>query len=192
MLEESYLDRKFMYSVQGFFQNNHEMAEQMVAYSKELLMKHHTSDATLLDLYGGVGSFGIVNSDLFKDVLIVEGDKNCIDAAEKNITLNKCENVKAQFLDAKQLKKLEFPGRLFVVNDPPRSGMHPKALQQLRDLKPEVIIYVSCNVKQLAKELPKFAEYDIKSAALFDLFPQTPHSEAVIELVRKENAEESE
>jgi tRNA/tmRNA/rRNA uracil-C5-methylase (TrmA/RlmC/RlmD family) len=52
-------------------------------------------------------------------------------------------------------------------------------------LKPQVIIYVSCNVQQLAKDLAKFKDYTIKSAAMFDLFPQTNHLESVVELVRK-------
>ena len=61
--------------------------------------------------------------------------------------------------------------------------MHPKAIERLNELKPKAIIYVSCNVEQLGKEIPRFKNYKIKSVAMFDLFPQTPHIEAVIELV---------
>jgi 23S rRNA (uracil1939-C5)-methyltransferase len=89
-------------------------------------------------------------------------------------------------LDAMQLKKLDLPDSLFVITDPPRSGMHEKTIEQLKKLRPKVIVYVSCNVVQLGKDLPKFKDYRIRSAALFDLFPQTPHSEAVVELVLKE------
>jgi len=56
----------------------------------------------------------------------------------------------------------------------------------LNELNPKVIIYVSCNVAQLAKELDKFFKHKVESAAMFDLFPQTPHSEAVVELVLDE------
>jgi len=61
--------------------------------------------------------------------------------------------------------------------------MHPKAILELNEHKPKVIIYVSCNVEQLSKEIPRFKNYSVKSAAMFDLFPQTPHIEAVVELV---------
>jgi 23S rRNA (uracil1939-C5)-methyltransferase len=74
---------------------------------------------------------------------------------------------------------------LYVITDPPRSGIHPKAIKRLRELQPEILLYVSCNIKLLGRELEQLDDYTIKSAALFDLFPQTPHQEAVIELVRK-------
>ena len=74
---------------------------------------------------------------------------------------------------------------LYVITDPPRVGMHEETIIQLRKLKPKLIIYISCNVDQLAKDLPKFKDYKIKSAAVFDLFPQTNHMESVIELVLK-------
>jgi tRNA/tmRNA/rRNA uracil-C5-methylase (TrmA/RlmC/RlmD family) len=72
-----------------------------------------------------------------------------------------------------------------VITDPPRSGMHPDTVIDLNKRKPKAIIYISCNIQQLSKDIPKFYDYDLKSAALFDLFPQTPHCEGVVELVRK-------
>lgn len=184
-LKEKYLDKEFVYSVQGFFQNNHEMAEKMQEYCNSLLKEYKTKDSYLLDLYGGVGTFGIINSELFKDVTIVENSKQCIDSALINIKNNKIKNAKAIILDAKSLKKIELKAPLFVINDPPRSGMHPKTIEHLNNIKPEVIIYISCNVTQLGKDIPKFKDYKINSAALFDLFPQTNHSEAIVELVKK-------
>jgi tRNA/tmRNA/rRNA uracil-C5-methylase (TrmA/RlmC/RlmD family) len=65
--------------------------------------------------------------------------------------------------------------------------MTPKAIERLLSLKCLMsIVYVSCNAKQLQSELPRFKHYDIKSVALVDLFPQTNHFEAVVELVKKE------
>ena len=183
-LTEEILGKTFRYSIQGFFQNNSIMAANMHSYVRELLLKYDTKKHHLLDLYGGVGTFGIINSDLFKDVTIIESFAGCIDAAKDNIKANHVTNAKGIVLDAMNLKKLDFPKDLFVITDPPRSGMHPKTIEQLNKLNPEVIIYVSCNVEQLGKDLPKFKNHTIKSAALFDLFPQTPHSEAVVELVR--------
>jgi tRNA/tmRNA/rRNA uracil-C5-methylase (TrmA/RlmC/RlmD family) len=64
--------------------------------------------------------------------------------------------------------------------------MHPKTIDQLNKLKPKVIIYISCNIEQLGRDLPKFKDYKLKSSALFDLFPHTPHAEGVVELILKE------
>jgi len=185
MLKETFLGKTFNYSVQGFFQNNTEMAEKMQEYVNSLLKSYSTQQAHLLDLYAGVGTFGILSANLFKDVKIVESVKECIDAAEKNIEQNKITNAEAILLDAKQLKKVELNKPLFVITDPPRSGMHPNTIDQLNNLKPEIIIYISCNIQQLSKDLLKFKQYKIKSAAMFDLFPQTPHVEAVVELAKE-------
>jgi len=183
-LKESYLGKDFVYSVQGFFQNNSVMAEKMQKYVNELLKDYDTKPAHLLDLYGGVGTFGIINSDLFKGVTIIESVQPCIDAANINIQSNNIKNSSAILLDAVKLKNVDLPSPLFVITDPPRSGMDNRTIDQLKKLQPKVIIYVSCNVEQLGKDIPKFKDYKLKSAALFDLFPQTPHSEAVVELVR--------
>lgn len=184
-LREKYLDKEFVYSAQGFFQNNHAVAEQMQKYVNGLLKNYETKNSALLDLYGGVGTFGIINSSLFKTVIIAENDRNCIEAANKNIVLNNAKNTTALVLDAKKLKKLLLPKELFVITDPPRSGMDEETITQLKKLEPEVIIYISCNVLQLKKDLTKFKKYKIKTAALFDMFPQTNHIEAVVELVKK-------
>ncbi|MBN2307040.1 class I SAM-dependent RNA methyltransferase [Candidatus Peregrinibacteria bacterium] len=183
-LEESIMGRTFRYSVQGFFQNNSVMAEKMHQYVHDLLRKYDTSGAHLLDLYGGVGTFGVANADLFKGVTTIEDFEGCTMAAKENIKLNKLNNVEALCMDAKRLKQVKFPvGDLYVITDPPRSGMHQETIIQLRKLKPKVIIYISCNVEQLGKDLPKFEDYKIRSVALFDLFPQTNHMESVVELV---------
>ncbi len=183
-LQEEFLGKKFYFPIQGFFQNNSQMAQKMQEYVHSLLQQYPPSSAHLLDLYGGVGTFGIINADLFSGITIVDMGLS-IDAAKKNLDENKILNGTALNLDAAQLKKISLPKSLFVITDPPRTGMHPKTIEQLNVLQPDVIIYISCNVSQLAKELPKLKNYPIKRAALFDLFPQTNHSEAVVELVRK-------
>ncbi|MBW3012538.1 23S rRNA (uracil(1939)-C(5))-methyltransferase RlmD [Candidatus Woesearchaeota archaeon] len=186
MLEESLLGKDFIFSVQGFFQNNTFVAEKMQEYINSIMKSHNTADAYLLDLYAGVGTFGIINAGLFKKVFIVESFKGCIEAANKNLEANKVQNAEAICIDAKQLKRLKLPSPLYVITDPPRSGMDQKTIEELNRLKPEAIIYISCNTRQLAKDLKKFSKYKIKSAALFDLFPQTQHIEAVVELVLKQ------
>jgi 23S rRNA (uracil-5-)-methyltransferase RumA len=211
-LTENYLGKTFSYSAQGFFQNNHKMAEKMheyvnnilkeynikheineyevKEYEKEHEIKYQLSDYYLLDLYGGVGSFGIINTALFKKTISIESFEGCTISAKKNIEINKEKNMEAICLDAAQLKKIDLPEKLFVITDPPRSGMNEKTIEQIKKLKPKVIIYISCNPDQMGKDLPKFKAYSVKSVALFDLFPQTSHMEAVTELIIKENKKE--
>lgn len=182
-LSNTLLDKQFDYSVQGFFQNNTAMAEKMHEYVNELIRKHeHTAQMTLLDLYAGVGTFGINNSGLFKNVIIVESDKHCMESAKENIKKNKLANAEAILTDAASLKKVNIPENTFVITDPPRSGMHPKTIEELKKKRPQHIIYISCNIEQLGKDIKKFSQYKLKSAAMFDLFPQTPHIEGIVEL----------
>jgi len=188
MMSDIYLGMQFKYPVQGFFQNNSGMAQAMHAYCHNILKGQDTGGARLLDLYGGVGTFGIINSKLFEDVLVLESDKKAVEAASLNITLNGALNVRVEARDASRLPDYGFDGPLFAVTDPPRAGMHPRVVKALDRSKAKTIIYVSCNPGQLRRDLPRFRGYEIGSAALFDLFPQTPHLEAVVELARKDGA----
>ncbi len=183
-LVSTILGRKFSFNAQGFFQNNDRMIEQMQTYVRSLLKKYDTAGGHLVDLYGGVGTFGIINGELFKQVSVIESFPQAVVSARRNIEVNGVDNVTAVELDAKRLKNAGLPGRLTFILDPPRSGMNPKTITELTRIAPELIVYVSCNVKQLAKDIKKFKDYRIASAALFDFFPHTPHSEAVVELVR--------
>ncbi|HIH10882.1 TPA: 23S rRNA (uracil(1939)-C(5))-methyltransferase RlmD [Candidatus Woesearchaeota archaeon] len=185
-IQECYLGKTFWYSVQGFFQNNYVVAGKMQEYCRTLFQGKETFSAHLLDLYGGVGTFGIINADLFKSVIIVESVPSCIIAAKRNCVENEIKNVNCVLLDAKNLRKLTFPSSLYVITDPPRSGMDQRTIQQLMILRPKVIVYISCNLQQFAKDLLKLKQYSVQSVALFDLFPQTNHSEAVVELVLRE------
>lgn len=189
MLEETIMGKTFHYSCQGFFQNNSVMAEKMHEYVHNLIKNRPRQDYShLLDLYGGVGAFGIINAGLFDGgMTTVEAFEGCTIAAKANIERNKVKKAQAICMDAKRLKQVKLPSgsQLTVITDPPRSGMHQETIIQLNKLAPEHLIYISCNVQQLGKDLPKFKEYKIKSAALFDLFPQTNHMESVVELVYK-------
>ena len=137
----------------------------------------------MLDLYGGVGTFGITNAGLFKSVWIIDNYKKSIEAASLNIKLNGITNARAMAINSNQLKKIELASPLIAIADPPRTGMDLKTIEELKKLMPGAILYVSCNARQMSKDLAKFRQYKIKSAALFDFFPQTPHIESMVELV---------
>ena len=158
----------------------------MHKYVRSLSEQYFGKQIYLLDLYAGVGTFGINNSDLFKQVTIVESFQKCIDSAKNNIINNNINNAVAISLDAKKIRDLQFDKPLVVILDPPRSGMHNETIATLNKLLPLSIIYVSCNVNQLKKDIPKFKQYKIKNVALFDQFPQTNHIETVVELILKD------
>ena len=204
-LLEELCGHKYYYSIQGFFQNNPNMAEKMIKYVRSLFVDieggFEAKDVELLDLYGGVGTFGIALADLFDKVFVVESFAPSIEIAQKNIIANELSGkVSAYVSEAKQLRNkvpldiLKHSDRsnakkLFVVCDPPRSGMTPKAIRRLLELMPSRIVDISCNPKQLSKEILKFeaAGYVKKSVAMLDLFPQTNHMEGVVELILKES-----
>jgi len=177
------LGRAFSFNVQGFFQNNDSMALELHNYVRGILSSHDLAGHHLADLYGGVGTFGIINSDLFRGVTVIESFTQAVESAKKNVKANGCNNVEILKLDARRLRNAMLPQPLTVITDPPRSGMNPRTIVELNRLRPGLIVYVSCNIRQLAADLKKFNGYAIKSAAMFDFFPHTPHVEAVVELV---------
>ncbi|MCB0397021.1 MAG: 23S rRNA (uracil(1939)-C(5))-methyltransferase RlmD [Flavobacteriales bacterium] len=184
-LKEEILGRPFEFHSQGFFQNNTVMAGQLVKYVRERLASRNGD--VLLDLYGGVGVFGICCSDLYKEVITAEAHSGSVESAGKNVQENGCTNVRCIEMDIKNIHLVQLPDRpTDVILDPPRSGMIPKAIRRLLQRQPDHIVYVSCNPKQFGMELSQFrdAGYEVTSAAIFDLFPQTPHAELVTELSR--------
>ncbi len=183
-LTEEILGKHFQFPIQGFFQVNHEMAEKIHEYCRGLLSEYSTENALLIDLYGGVGTFGIINAGIFKMVTMIENYEPAVQSANINSKFNDKNNVSTKIMDAKNLKQLEFNKPFFIIMDPPRSGIHPKTLKQINQLNPEVLIFISCNPKLLKQDLTELSSYTIKSAALFDMFPQTPHMEVVLELIK--------
>jgi 23S rRNA (uracil1939-C5)-methyltransferase len=185
MMQEMICGKPFSYHSQGFFQNNTMMAEKMVAHVKEIASRYDTKSLQLLDLYGGVGTFGLSVADRFKEVLVAESVPESIRCAEMNIKEQGISNARAVCLDAASVNRLKL-ARPFIITDPPRSGMAQKALERMISLNAPVIVYVSCNPIQFSKELKVLGKrYALTSLAMFDLFPQTNHIECVAELRMK-------
>jgi 23S rRNA (uracil-5-)-methyltransferase RumA len=174
----------FNYPIQGFFQNNPALAAEMIKYCS-LKFVNIPAKSTLLDLFGGVGAFGISIGSKFERTLVVDNVVSSIDCAKSNFTKNNVKNMFAYAQDAGNIKKLDLDtcASLYVVADPPRSGMPTKTINELCKLVPKKLVYISCNPLQLFKELRYFRKkYAVASVAVFDLFPQTNHCEIVIEL----------
>jgi 23S rRNA (uracil-5-)-methyltransferase RumA len=184
-LEEDVRGCVLKHSIQGFFQNNPAMAKEMVDHVYRLFENHERKGISLLDLFGGVGTFGVCLSPLFEEVLIVESFEESVQLAEENLKENKRIG-KAICFDAEKIGRMQIPEKIFALVDPPRSGMPRKTLDWLVEKRPQVLVYVSCNPEQLAKELPLLLKvFRVESVKVFDLFPQTEHCEVVVECLRR-------
>ena len=159
----------------SFFQTN--------SYALPILLKavgNFTDGGKVLDLYSGVGTFGVYLAKRGFKVEGVEINPFAVEMANKNAELN---GVNAKFhvgsdKDVKNLSKYDT-----IIVDPPRAGLHPKLIQKILRDEPEKIIYVSCNPKTLSENLSALREkYHVENAIGLDMFPHTPHVEAVVEL----------
>lgn len=182
-LTERVGDYTFDIHPNSFFQTNAYMAARLMETVR--LSAALESHERLLDLYCGVGFFAIALAGSCREVIANELDHGAIDLAKQNALQNKITN--ATFLQGATENILpKMPRPDVVILDPPRSGMHPKALGTLLAFHPKRIVYVSCNYEALARELPAFLrDYEITNQTALDLFPHTPHVEVVTAFKRK-------
>jgi 23S rRNA (uracil-5-)-methyltransferase RumA len=174
---------KYLYHTQGFFQNNSLVTMDMIFYMKDKIKEKYPM---LLDLFGGVGTFGIFYADMADEVLIVDNNKAGGACAQKNIINSGKKNVIFREADAAEIDKISpwlVGKKSLYIMDPPRTGLHKKTIKFINAMKPEKILYVSCNQARLAEDIRDLSEnYTFKDFALFDMFPQARHVESVAEL----------
>lgn len=171
------------YYYDSFFQINPSDFEAIIDFLKINIKKNKI----LLDLYSGVGTIGLSLAKSFEKIYLVEFDERASRLSLENASLNKIFNVKVYGGEAEkqELNRFLAPEDTLIV-DPPRSGMHPKAIKKILDILPFSFIYVSCNPFTQVKDIEGFLEkYNILSWRLFDLYPQTPHLESVIIFEKK-------
>jgi 23S rRNA (uracil1939-C5)-methyltransferase len=178
----------FEISANSFFQTNTKQAEKLF----EIVCGYAGLDGSeeVLDLYSGTGAISIFLAEKVKRVTGIEAVKDSIEDALRNVELNSIKN--CRFLSGEARKVLsslvqEGYSPEVIVVDPPRGGMHEKVVYSIVELKPEKIIYVSCNPATLARDLKLLCEKDylIEKIQPIDMFPQTYHIEAVAKLVRE-------
>ncbi|MFA5185685.1 MAG: 23S rRNA (uracil(1939)-C(5))-methyltransferase RlmD [Patescibacteria group bacterium] len=181
-LEEIANDIRYRIHPNSFFQTNSLMAAEL----QKAVETNIGKSKTILDLYCGLGFFGIYLAKQNPDVRIhgFELDEPAIELAkfnaEKNDVDDRCEFTAGK---AEDLSWKEVPADA-VILDPPRSGLHPKVLKTVIEMKPQTIVYVSCNYHRLVEELKQFKSiYRVESVKAFDLFPNTPHVEVVARLI---------
>jgi tRNA/tmRNA/rRNA uracil-C5-methylase (TrmA/RlmC/RlmD family) len=173
----------------SFFQNNFFLLPKLVETVREFL---HDGDAKhLVDLYCGVGFFGIELADLVESFVGVEYDQLAIKAARKNAEVRKIQN--GEFISAKvedalpELLKKFSPEKTSVILDPPRKGCLPETLRLLRETRPAQVIYVSCHPATMARDLNILCAdgvFELARVQPLDMFPQTQHVECVADLRR--------
>jgi 23S rRNA (uracil1939-C5)-methyltransferase len=178
----------FQISANSFFQTNTKQAERLYSIAKEYAALKPTD--IVYDLYCGTGSIGIFISDSVQQVIGIELVESSIQNARKNAELNGVTNCEFIAGDLKDLltKDVEWKSRFahpdVIIVDPPRSGMHPKAVEELGKMKVPSIVYVSCNPATLARDLQLLAKdgYIVEQVQPVDMFPHTYHIECVVKL----------
>lgn len=181
----------------SFYQVNHEAAELLYAKAKELAKP--TKDDLVLDLYCGAGSIGLSMADEAGEVIGIEIVESAVECATFNAEINHIFNAAFYAGDASEAKRLLAPAEKIrgkkikpniVIFDPPRGGTTEELIDHICSLKPEKIVYISCNPATLARDMVVFKGFGYEGSEVtpFDLFPMTGHVESVVCLTRSDKA----
>ena len=182
---EEILGLRFKVKAFAFFQTNIDAVERL--YSDVLDVVPDVSGKTVYDLYCGTGTISQLMASKAKDVYGIDIVEDSIEAAKSNTELNGITNCHYICGDVKD-KLDELPEKPdVIVVDPPRVGIHDKAVAMLCRYGIDEIVYVSCNPKTLCINLDSFRAngYEIKQIKAYDNFPMTKHTELITRLVRK-------
>jgi 23S rRNA (uracil1939-C5)-methyltransferase len=177
----------FQVSANSFFQTNTVQAERLFAIVAEACALDGRD--TVLDLYSGTGAISLLLARRAARVYGIEVSAAAVGDAIRNAQANGIDNCTFMTGEVRHvLPRLTSEGvrASVVVADPPRAGFHPKALAALGTLAPARIVYVSCNPATLARDVGDLARrgYRLEWVQPVDMFPQTPHIEAVARLSR--------
>jgi len=179
---------KFKINAKSFYQTNSDQAFELYKITRDFAGLK--GDELVYDLYTGTGTIAQFVAKQAKKVVGVESVPDAIAAAKENAQLNGITNVEFFVGDMKQvfnnafIKEHGHPD--VIITDPPRDGMHKDVVQQLLNIAPEKIVYVSCNSATQARDLELMdATYKVTKTQAVDMFPQTFHVENVVLLERK-------
>jgi 23S rRNA (uracil1939-C5)-methyltransferase len=178
---------RFQVSANSFFQTNTRQAERLFAVVEAAC--ELAGDETVLDLYSGTGAISLLLARRVRAVYGIELAAAAVADAIRNARANGIDNCTFLAGEVRHvLPELMRQGvrASVVVADPPRAGLHPKALSALAALAPARIVYVSCNPATLARDVGDLVRqgYRLEWVQPVDMFPQTPHIEAVARLSR--------
>lgn len=169
---------------QSFFQPQISQAVKIIETTKNFI--NPQGNETLLDLYCGAGTIGIMLSPYVKKVIGVEIVQDAVEKAQQNILINERPNIEIYSEDAKSFCRRQSQQNLpppdVVVIDPPRCGIQNKVLKYILRLAPKKIVYISCNPLTQFEECKQLIAdgYLLKKMQPIDQFPYTPHIENII------------
>ena len=176
---EELLGLKFRISPFSFFQTNSLGAE--VLYDTARSYVGETKDKTIFDLYSGTGTIAQMLAPVAKHVIGIEIVEEAVEAAKENAKLNGLDN--CTFIAGDVLKAIDLVEEKpdFIVLDPPRDGIHPKALEKIIHFGVEQMVYISCKPTSLARDLEILQAhgYMPEKVCCVDMFPGTVHVEVV-------------
>ncbi|MCR4797442.1 MAG: 23S rRNA (uracil(1939)-C(5))-methyltransferase RlmD [Lachnospiraceae bacterium] len=178
-IEEQLLELTFKITPFSFFQTNSRGAEVLYSVVRDFIREAVDHPATVYDLYSGTGTIAQIMADVSDRVIGVEIVEEAVRAARENAQKNGLSN--CEFLAGDVLKVLdeirEKPD--FIILDPPRDGVHPKALKKILEYGVSSMIYIACKPSSLARDLPAFfaAGYEVRRLKAVDMFPRTANCE---------------
>ena len=187
---EKLLNLEFKITPFSFFQPNSRGAEVLYSTVREYI--GDIKDMTVFDLFSGTGTIAQVLAPVAKQVIGVEIVEEAVEAAKENAAHNGLSNCKFIAGDVfKVLDEIEEKPDVIVL-DPPRDGIHPKALPKILDYGVDKIVYISCKVTSLARDLEMIQArgYEVVKSVAVDQFCQTVHVETVVLLGRKKSTED--
>ncbi|MGN9170903.1 23S rRNA (uracil(1939)-C(5))-methyltransferase RlmD [Paenibacillus polymyxa] len=179
---------QFAISARSFYQVNPVQTE--VLYSKTVEYAGLTGKETVIDAYCGIGTISLFLAQHADQVYGVEIVKEAIDDARSNALLNEMRNVKFEVGASEDVipawKEQGITADVIVV-DPPRKGCDPRLLDTILEMKPERVVYVSCNPSTLARDLRILEDGGYRTVEVqpVDMFPHTVHVESVCSLIYK-------
>ena len=176
---------RFKISPFSFFQTNTLGAEVLYDQVREYVGE--TKDKLVYDLYTGTGTIAQMLAPVASKVVGVEIVEEAVEAAKKNAVDNHLDN--CEFIAGDVLKVVDNLTQKpdILVLDPPRDGIHPKALRKIINFNVDEMVYVSCKPTSLMRDLLVFKEagYEVKRCCLVDMFPGTVHVESIVLLSHK-------
>lgn len=182
-IEQNIKDILFRIPITSFFQVNYYIAEKIIEKVVEIVSKNKRK--IVFDLYCGVGLFSLFLSKYSEYVVAVDSDNHAINYAKLNAKINKIDNINFYTSDSYSFfKKTNYRPIDIILIDPPREGCEKELLLDIIKEKIPEIIYISCGLDTLARDLFLLCQngYKIKYILPFDMFPHTYHVETLVYL----------